>query len=171
MKLFKHARQTTAAWLLAVIGGICLWVGGAVALRWASVIDSLSSCPRIELGKTTHDFGTVNSGTVSETSFDVRNRGGRRLILRQINGGCNCLVSQRAEIVVEPGAVHAIVAQFDAGDSQGSRRVELRYRTNDPLTPTVSFFVLAKVGPAIGNTQANPASAGLTTSVLQPGAR
>ncbi len=174
MKLFIHFRRAILALsLLAFVGTILLvgLAGGGRSSRRASATDNQPSRPRIELGTTTHDFGTVANGTVWETSFDVRNRGARRLILRQINGGCDCLVPQRAEIVVDPGAVHAIVAHFDAGDSQGLRRVELRYRTNDPLTPTVSFFVLAEVRPAAGHAQANPASADLTTSVRQSGSR
>jgi hypothetical protein len=171
MSIHLHSRRAIVGISLLAVTGICLWMAGSVVLRWASAMDRQSSPPRVELGKTTHDFGTVDGGTVWKTSFDVRNRGGRRLILRQINGGCGCLVPQRAEIVVEPDEVHAIAAQFNAGDSQGSRRVELRYRTNDPLTPTVSFFVLADVRPATAHAQANPASADLTTSAGQSGAR
>ena len=127
------------------------------------------SPPRIELENPVHNFGKVGSGKVLETSFEVRNLGGQRLILRQLNGGCDCLVPQRAEIVVDAGAARTIAAQFDAGNSQGPRRVELRYRTNDPSAPTVSFVVLADVQPVRTQSGANPAAADPTKSVRQAG--
>lgn len=91
------------------------------------------------------DFGEVGSGSVMEATFEIRNVGGSRLILRKTNGDCDCVCTGEAEIILEPGGHRTIVAKLDTNKVLGPVRIGVHYQTNDPRRPRLSLFCVADV--------------------------
>lgn len=95
-----------------------------------------SSPPHLAIFGERCDLGMVaGGGQQVRIRFHVLNRGDRRLILRRIDGGCDCAFAREGEITVQPGERKTIEAEIGPpGGSQG-QNLELLYRTNDPTRP------------------------------------
>ncbi len=118
----------------------------AAACGWLTT-ETDKNAPRaaIKLDRMSYDLGEVISGRTVDVTFQVTNVGGQRLILRELDGSCECLSSDRPEILVAPGSTHNLVARLDTSKLCGPMKLELRYRTSDPSQPLVTFSVLADV--------------------------
>ena len=86
------------------------------------------------------------SGDGFEAQFEVRNEGGRRLILRRVDRGCDCAAAGEREIMVEPGGRQTVTVRFDRGGTLEPRGLEVAYQTNDPRQPTLRLPVAVDAG-------------------------
>lgn len=101
--------------------------------------------PRAVLNDTTLDFGEVPAGEPLTARFPVENHGDRRLVLTQLDGSCDCIRGDRAEIVVGAGESSDIRVRLETEELSGRMQLDLRYATNDPVLPTIALRVLADV--------------------------
>jgi hypothetical protein len=104
--------------------------------------------PALAVERTGCDFGTVRPGETREAVFVVSNRGRQRVILRKLNGGCNCLMPREPEMLIPPGRSRRIELTFNADGMDGKVEVETRYRTSDPAHPVLTLTCSADVQPA-----------------------
>ena len=103
--------------------------------------------PRVLVQLSTRNFGRVDSGTVIEATFHLKNDGNRRLILRRTSGRCQCFIPDEPETVIEPGEQHVITRNLDTSNCSGSLQREWNYATNDPSQPLISLVGIADVVP------------------------
>ncbi len=149
------SKQPVCIQALAGIG-----IGCAVLLAFGQIVAKVFSSPflagtidqpahaRLVADRTQCDFGRVPAGRVMEAAFEIRNTGGRRLILRKANGDCDCLSTREPAVIVEPGGHRTIIAKLDTNKEVGSVKIGVHYRTNDPRHPRLTLFCLANVvGP------------------------
>ena len=76
-------------------------------------------------------------GEMLIVQFTVFNHGGRRLILRRLDEGCNCSSTREGAIYVQAGGERRVTVRLPV--TRGSRADELRlaYETNDPRQPVI----------------------------------
>jgi hypothetical protein len=128
------------------------WVGLAIEslavnLGAARHVSGAAGEPIVELGCMAHDFGVVTAGPTLEATFVLRNVGDARLIVRKLDGSCECL-SGSEQIVVQPGESRALTVRLDTAKAIGPMRMELHYFTSDPVRPAFTLVVSAEVKPS-----------------------
>ncbi|HEX7447199.1 MAG TPA: DUF1573 domain-containing protein [Pirellulales bacterium] len=129
--------------LLTVVLFEC--VAAVVLGRWQLAPHEGPSAPQAVLSDTTLDLGAVPAGQLLMARFPVENRGTRRLVLTQLDGSCDCIRGDRAEIVVGAGEASDIRVKLATEELSGPMQLDLRYATNDPGLPTFALRVLADV--------------------------
>lgn len=132
------------------IGVALLFAFGRMNRMWSLSADerTLIDDPAdavIAIDRTEWDLGKVYSGRVADATFEIRNVGRSRLILRKTNGDCDCLSTGEAEIIVPPGGCRKVVARLDTSKTLGPVSVGVHYQTNDPQRRRLSLFCLADV--------------------------
>lgn len=126
-----------------------LLVLGYNSASWVVALgDTGPEGPALAIEKTEWDFGTVPAGERREAVFVVSNRGRQRVILRKLNGGCNCLMPRETEIIVPPRSSRRIELTYSAEQTAGAVRIETRYRTSDPAHPVLTLICSAQAAPA-----------------------
>ena len=140
----KFATQWLVAGGLAVAAGMAI---ESLVIRsgGASFLSNDSGHAVVQLDRTRHDFGTVRQGPTLETTFLLRNSGKQRLIVRKLNGSCDCLSGPVAEIVLPPGETEPLPVRLDTSMASGAAEMELTYRTSDPACPTFTLVVSADI--------------------------
>lgn len=143
-------QRLVATTVMGIGGGIALLYAvsrySAVALPISrEAADDAAARPVVVVDRTEWDFGKCRGGQTLQAQFEIHNAGSRRLILRKLNGSCDCLSTREVEIVVDPGKSRIITADFDSGSAVGLLRIELDYRTNDPLQPRLKLYCSADV--------------------------
>ena len=128
------------------VAGILLTALGYHGAGWIEALGSTGpDRPVVHLERTEWDFGTVSPGDTRSASFAIVNRGRQRLILRKLNGSCDCLSARDAELIVEPFGRGCIELEFTPENLDGPARLEQRYATNDPALPKFSLICTAVV--------------------------
>lgn len=122
-----------------------LFIGGRVVDAIIAHADGDGSPPRLEIAARQSDLGSVQSGVALDASFHVVNRGGRRLILHQANGNCNCIKPGSAAVIVPPGEAATLAPHLETTGLAGPLKLEVRYKTNDPLQLELKLFILVDV--------------------------
>lgn len=89
--------------------------------------------------------GQLAAGQTALARFEVENAGDRRLILRRLNGTCDCLSTPDSQVIIEPGQRRTLVARLDTAEASGTLEIELNYRTSDPERPLLTFLCHADV--------------------------
>jgi hypothetical protein len=63
----------------------------------------LAQSPRLNLDRTTHDFGKMEAGQQPSARFTVRNTGKQELQLGQLTSSCNCVGYKNTPAPIKPG--------------------------------------------------------------------
>jgi len=105
--------------------------------------------PRIEVSTLELDLGTIPNDKVTESQISVRNVGGSLLELQEPRTSCGCMKASLDTAQLAPGAEAKVRIEFDPFKLGSLFEVTKRFAimSNDPLMPTVSIKVLAKVDP------------------------
>jgi hypothetical protein len=120
--------------------------GCVVACLASNSFSSLQSGqPVVVLTNSQWDFGKVDAGGRLSAHFQVKNTGGRRLILNALSGSCDCLAPGKAEVVVPSGASRSLPVILNTERVRGPMRMTLRFATNDPQRPKIQLVVLADI--------------------------
>ena len=106
----------------------------------------IGKLPKIELDKTSHDFGTINEGDVVETEFLVKNTGESDLIIADAKGSCGCTVPVWPKEPIAPGASAPIKVSFDSNGKPGKQSKTVTLTTNTEAG-NESFTISAEVTP------------------------
>ncbi len=142
----QGAHLIQRAFSVALFGLFGLAMASGVGILAASALQvNDSGDPVLVLDRTEFDFGCVPAGPELIASFQVRNAGGHRLILRKLKGSCECLGGDPAPIVIEPGASQTLTARLHTADLRGPMKLDLFYRSSDPAHAKFTLSVLADV--------------------------
>jgi hypothetical protein len=139
-------RRMRAVLLTIVALPLAVLASSLAAICWENSAgpDDQERLPRAIVENAQHDFGRVTAGENLEAQFVVRNAGTRRLILRQLNGSCDCLVGV-PEILIEPGGRHVVSARIDTSRLEGPFQLDLSYRSNDANAAKLKFAAMLDV--------------------------
>lgn len=110
----------------------------------------------VEVGETTHDFGTVGTGGTGSHAFTVRNVGGGPLRLTRGATSCTCTIAdfEQAEggegdrLTLAPGATTQVRLEWKGKGPGGPFRQQATIHTDDPRRPEVVFVVEGTVVPS-----------------------
>lgn len=92
------------------------------------------------------NFGQLAAGTPLHVTFVVRNEGTKRLILTEQD---DCCSARDEQIIISPGEMDKVKRVIDTNQRQeGPGHEVLRYRTNDPDCPTLTFDLTYEITPA-----------------------
>lgn len=106
----------------------------------------IGKLPKIELDKTTHDFGTINEGDVVETEFIIKNTGESDLIIADAKGSCGCTVPVWPKAPIAPGESAPIKVSFDSNGKPGKQSKTVTLTTNTEVG-NENFTINAEVTP------------------------
>lgn len=120
----------------------------------AAAIVPVNASPTLPAGPTTsirfdeesHDFGSIEEGTVITHVFTFTNTGEEPLIITDARGSCGCTVPQVPRAPIAPGETASITVQFNSKNKKGKRNQKVTISANtDPqqtfvyLTGTVEY--------------------------------
>jgi Protein of unknown function (DUF1573) len=139
-------RVWIAAGIFAAFGAAA-FAGARFVDAFAAGLDGDGSPPRLQIDVREQNLGSVHAGDAVDARFLVKNRGGERLVIREAKGGCGCMKTRHASIVVPPGGETNLDSHLETANLSGSFRLETRYETNDPAQPELRVFVMVDVKP------------------------
>ena len=105
----------------------------------------LSKAPRLQLSRTTHEFGNVRQGNIVETDFTLTNAGHSDLIIRDIKTNCGCTVSTPERTTIPPGESTVLKVSFNSEGRRNTQYKTVTLFTNDPTGPTQTINLKANV--------------------------
>lgn len=114
-------------WWLAAVAWMALSATPAAAAERAVG----GAPPAIEIEPPAADFGRVPRGEVRKIAFEVHNRGGSKLVIREVEPTCACTVAS-FDGEIAPGETGRIQASFDSHGFSGPVTRGLTVVTNDP---------------------------------------
>jgi len=106
----------------------------------------LTQMAKMELEKTTFDFGEIKEGEKVEHIFKFKNTGKSPLIISSAQGSCGCTVPEWPRSPIAPNETGEIKVKFNSENKNGSQEktVTLTANTNPTnLTLTIKGLVIA----------------------------
>ncbi len=95
----------------------------------------------------TVDLGVLSPGDVREVAFRIANKGNRRVVINEIDRGCECGEPVRRTIVIPPGAAEDWVLNIDTKFKIGAFEKLTSFTTSDPAQPRFDLLVKGSVQP------------------------
>lgn len=115
----------------------------------ASVFDYYPKLPREQLGKVpalrigtkTIDLDEIPEDTIQELTFELSNRGNELLLIKKIQGNCDCLELQIPKTEIAPGETVQLQVRFDPKGRRGRDQRNMYIFSNDPLNSVQTLIV------------------------------
>jgi uncharacterized protein DUF1573 len=142
----RYQRLWVAAGILAAVA-VAFIAGVRIVDAFAANLSADGTPPRLELDDREQNLGSIPAGVAVDARFLVKNRGGQRLIVREAKGGCGCMKTRHAAVIVPPGGQAYLESHLETANLSGSFRLETRYQTNDPTQPELTLVVSVDVRP------------------------
>lgn len=118
---------------------------GEVIPRFTKQAEELKQ-PKLLLGKSQYDFGTVKTGKVLDLTVKVKNIGKAVLKIKDIQTSCGCTAALLTKKTLKPGEVGKLKIEFDTSGYSGKITRTVTVYSNDPEEPlqTIVLFVNIK---------------------------
>ncbi len=101
--------------------------------------------PRLGLPLAELDFGRVRAGSSPVRELPVRNLGKKELIIRAVQGNCDCLKPSMTKTRLKPGEDSKVRIVLDATGLSGTQEKAVTIYSTDPLTPVMRIMIKAYV--------------------------
>jgi hypothetical protein len=105
-----------------IIAGLLFWVA----------ILSANAQGIMNFPKDTHDFGTINEGSLAEYEFEFTNTGDQPIEINKVQASCGCTAPSWTKEAILPGKTGKVKASFDSNGRPG------------PFAKTLSVYSNAK---------------------------
>jgi len=105
----------------------------------------LKRAPKIVFTSDTCDFGTAKEGDIVKFSFEFKNNGKDKLIIRKTKASCGCTVSTPEKTILKKGESSKINVEFNTDGKKGTQRKTITVITNDPAKPIIVLNITGKV--------------------------
>lgn len=105
----------------------------------------LAKAPRLQIDRTTHEFGSIRQGNVVETEFTLTNSGQTPLSIRDTQANCGCTVSTPEKSTLAPGESAKLKVSFNSEGRRGTQYKTVTIFSNDPQAPTQTLTLKANV--------------------------
>tara|TARA_B110001450_G_scaffold80323_1_gene76134 strand:+ start:9746 stop:10138 length:393 start_codon:yes stop_codon:yes gene_type:complete len=84
----------------------------------------------ISFDKKEYDFGTVNEGTIVETSYLVTNSGKTDLVITNAKASCGCTVPVWPREAIKPGETGEVKVKFNTSGKPNRQQKTITLTTN-----------------------------------------
>ncbi|MCS6770519.1 MAG: DUF1573 domain-containing protein [Kiritimatiellae bacterium] len=111
----------------------------------AAAQDAIPHRPKLVCDEPEYDFGTVDSSTVVDHTFTIRNEGTLTLEITRVHASCGCTVASISSQQIPPGGESKISARLSLQGRSGPQQKTILIESNDPDRPQ---FVLTMRGVA-----------------------
>ncbi len=105
--------------------------------------------PRIEIEKSSHDFGEVGASTKNTYEFKFTNVGTAVLKIKKVQSTCGCMVPELQKKEYAPGESGVVKVTFSAPARKGVSRKTLYIHSNDKKNPRAKLTITARVAPKV----------------------
>jgi len=110
--------------------------------------------PKMVVGQTTFDFGTIQEGQPLSHTFVIENRGGEPLKIEDVDPDCACTVPDYDE-TIHPGGKGKVTLTIRPFTVLNKFRKKTVVHTNDPEQPEATLVITGVVTPLIEVQPAN----------------
>jgi predicted amino acid dehydrogenase len=101
----------------------------------------------LQFSNVNYDFKKVTAGTSVQAKYLFKNISNRAIRIESVSTQCDCIVPEKKQFIVEPGATGSLSVIFVASKQlQGKQKREIVVRTNDEPT----FYFLSMSGTVVG---------------------
>jgi hypothetical protein len=132
-----------AATLRRIAAALCY-----ATLCCAAVPGYLAAAPRLNVGETTFDFGSIGQGQAVTAEFALKNSGDEPLIVERMEFSMPAMVA-RVKQRLEPGESTTVEVTWDTGKLRRAVEGTLTLYLNDPAMPQLVLRMSGAVLPAI----------------------
>lgn len=101
----------------------------------------LKKAPKIVFENTTHDFETLQRGTVVKHSFTFKNAGKKDLRILKVKTSCGCTGTETSSTTVKKRKSGTIDVKFDTKGRLGNQHKTITVITNDPTNPIIHLHI------------------------------
>ena len=113
--------------------------------------------PQFSFVEESHDFGTIDEGTVAKHDFKFTNTGDAPLIITNAAGSCGCTVPEWPREPIAPGEEANIHVEFNSQGKPGNNQKEVTLTANtEPNTYVLKISAQVIPKPADVTTEAAP---------------
>ena len=116
-----------------------------VALAMTTLGPTSPVGPALVLPKNVRDLGRVSTRQEWRVTFPIRNAGARRLVLNELDVGCDCSDGVQRAILVAPGETAELEVTLDTRFATGCVENIATFTTSDPAHPRFDLTVRAWV--------------------------
>lgn len=86
--------------------------------------------PEMTFVTTSHEYDTIDQGTVVEYEFQFTNTGERPLTIKDVQGSCGCTIGSYSFLDIAPNEQSTIKARFDSKGKQGPQFTTITVYSN-----------------------------------------
>ena len=91
------------------------------------------------------ELGVLSPGNVREIALPIANKGGRRLIIHEMDESCECGSPIKRTILIPPGVTKKVKVLIDTRFATGAIESTTSFTTNDRAQPHFDLIVRAWV--------------------------
>lgn len=95
-----------------------------------TTVDPNAKLPKFSFTKESHDFGTIEEGTIAKYDFEFTNEGEAPLIISSASGSCGCTVPQWPREPIAPGETGKIHVEFNSNGRTGNQSKTVTLNAN-----------------------------------------
>jgi hypothetical protein len=95
--------------------------------------ESGKGVPRIEFERHYYDFGTIKQGEKVSYTFEFKNTGNGKLIIKDAYAACGCTVPEYEKEPIEPGEEGYVEVIFDSSGRRGNQYKSVKIKANTPI--------------------------------------
>ena len=107
--------------------------------------EEISRGPRLLFSSTSMDFGRVNQSGMLNREVTFTNVGRKELLIKAVQGNCNCITASAAKTSLKPGESSVIRISFNPADRKATQTKSITVYSNDPQNPVQRFTFTAYV--------------------------
>lgn len=93
-------------------------------------VDPNAKLPKFSFSEESHDFGTIEEGTIAKHDFEFTNTGEAPLIISNASGSCGCTVPQWPREPIAPGETGIIHVEFNSNSRPGNQSKTVTLNAN-----------------------------------------
>ncbi len=105
--------------------------------------------PKLSVGTTGIDFGTISDISEVKDTIAFRNDGQGTLVIDRVLGSCGCTVPALTKTQYAPGEAGVINVSYNPHGRHGQQNQTVTIHSNDPNNPQVRVTVRANVEPIV----------------------
>ena len=120
-------------------------MGAAGSMLWAQ-----SGRPTLAATSYIHDFGVVETGEQLQYAFEIKNQGREPLKINAVQISCGCIKDAHVNNnFIAPGQSSKLLVTWESPSYYTEVEESIKIESNDPVNPSRSFIVKAKVWPVL----------------------
>ena len=138
----KRILSWTGTWLLVV----CFAIAPCDFAASPSQQHAAPAAPaKLFVSETLHDLGEITDHRELDVRFVLRNVGGQRLVINELDSGCACSNARQPTVIIPPEGSAEVAVKLDTRFISGRAETKAAFACNDPATPQFTLIARAYV--------------------------